>query len=208
MTQQTNYGKLVAHHKIKFIHWRTHTEIEDDINKWLTANLWKQEIKEIKLDLSQTWSWLAMIHYYEHVRMDRLDDVKTTDNKKVSSWWTRHIAPSQTTIQSHNKKLKSNSQLDMLKVNQSLKDLEPQVKPKKEIDAEPQNNPKIPEWYTVASKDVTVTQEEPEAIQKEHDTNFDKSKPINELMNPEWELADDNRGDFTQEEIDEPTTIW
>lgn len=127
-TTPVNVWKLVANHQIKFIHGRSHAELEIDVNKRLTTNLGKYEIKEIKLDFSQSGAWLAMIHYYEHIRMEQITN-KIAENKvnppQVSAW-TKHIAPSQNTPLSHNTKQATITiQPDMNSINNTLDKLKP-----------------------------------------------------------------------------------
>lgn len=127
-TTPVNVWKLVANHQIKFIHGRSHAELEVDVNKWLITNLGKYEIKEIKLDFSQSGAWLAMIHYYEHIRMEQVTN-KIAENKvnpPQVSMWTKHIAPSQTTPMSHNTKQETTViQPDMNSINNALDKLKP-----------------------------------------------------------------------------------
>jgi len=49
-----NLAKLKARHQIKFIHGRSFQDLENDVNRFLAGQIGEIEIREIKLDLSQT----------------------------------------------------------------------------------------------------------------------------------------------------------
>lgn len=172
-TTPTNMWKLVANHQIKFIHGRSHAELEVDVNKWLTTNLGKYEIKEIKLDFSQSGAWLAMIHYYEHVRTEQVTNkiAEKKANPPQASAWTRHIAPSQNTPMSHNTKQTTtviqpdlnsiNNALDKLKPGDTTPVIQPEQTQVVEPVAEPTPEP-IPEPTPLVKPDTRgdLTQDE------------------------------------------------
>lgn len=125
MENQTpvNVWRLVAIHQVKFIHWRSHADLEADVNKWLAANAGKYEIKEIKLDFSQSGAWLAMIHFYEHVRKEDAKDIKPIQQQPKG---TMHVAPSKNTPQSHNVKSQVPIKPDLNSINNELDKMRPQ----------------------------------------------------------------------------------
>lgn len=218
----TNIWRLIAKHQVKFIHWRTITELEEDVNKRLTNAVGKYEVKEIKLDLTQTWALMWVIHYYEQTRLvdsatlqktgSSLQPTSTSTWHQVAKkrgvsieWGTKHIAPVQNTPASHNKKETTPIiKPDLNTINNELDKMKPEVKP-----TEPK--PVEPEVITMTNEEIIM-----ESISQEIGVPLKKTKL------PEWyEVAstaepaaeptskdvddimkEDTRGDLTQEEID------
>jgi len=115
----TNLWKLIAKHQVKFIHGRTVSDLEDDINKRLDTNMWQYEIKSITLDLSWTGSRLGMIHYYAQSRIADNNKTVTTaasmyqsqsltkevvniKRKSATTGETKHVAPVMNTPATNN----------------------------------------------------------------------------------------------------------
>ena len=148
-----NMGKLVANHQIKFIHGRSHAELEVDVNKWLTASLGKYEIKEIKLDFSQSGARLAMIHYYEHIRVDNVESTKADRkaNPVSTPQGTRHIAPLENTPMSHN--VKTTSPYANV-VKNEIDNMKPTAKLEPEVEQESDNRPTIAELIAPEEDDM------------------------------------------------------
>lgn len=185
----TNVGKLVANHQIKFIHWRSHAELETDVNNRLTQNLGKYEIKEIKLDFSQSGARLAMVHYYEHIRLEQVD-AKITNNKTNTihqTGGTKHIAPSQNTPMSHNVKETVQIKPDVNSINNDLDKLNPghvDVNEQIVVPVTENKKTKLPEWYEV-DKPISTPVNVVDAKIEDDDL-----------------IATPSRGDLSQEDID------
>lgn len=175
MENQTpvNVWRLVAIHQVKFIHWRSHADLEADVNKWLAANAGKYEIKEIKLDFSQSGARLAMIHFYEHVRKEDAKDIKPVAS---ISKGTTHVAPSKNTPQSHNVKSQVPIKPDLNSINNELDKMKPQ---------EPT---KIPDGFVVEPATKTETTPEPIA----------ESLPKVEELDIDNIIEQDTRGDLSE----------
>lgn len=202
-TTPTNMWKLVANHQIKFVHGRSHAELEVDVNKRLTANLGKYEIKEVKLDFSQSGAWLAMIHYYEHVRLEQVTDkiAERKNNPQQVSGGTRHIAPSENTPMSHNAKQKIQIQPDLNSINNELDKMRPGIPAAKHdvneqlVEPATQDIPsedkpkktKLPEGYEVATPNTPILNPE---------IPVDERPSIADLITPP------SRGDLSQDDID------
>lgn len=197
----TNLWRLIAKHQVKFIHWRTVTDLEQDINKRLTNAVGKYEVKSIETDISQTWAMIAVIHYYEQTRLvdanpnskwslkttTTVVGAETTARKKGVSieWGTKHIAPSLTTPETHNKKQETvQVKSDIHSINNELDKMTAEsVDSKKELP----KKTKLPEGYEIAPTAETAAEPTPET---EPEDTIDGI------------LQEDTRGDLTQEEID------
>lgn len=211
----TNLWRLIAKHQVKFIHWRTITDLEEDINKRLTAAIGKYEVKEIKLDLSQTWALMWVIHYYEQTRLVDADSknkwslkttttvvgAETTARKRSVSieWGTKHVAPSLTTPETHNKKQETvqvkpdvhsiNNELDKMTAVPTPPTKDEETPVKDEVVVEEKKKTKLPEGYEVAPTAEIAAEPTPESEPETVDDVDDV-------------LKEDTRGDLTQEEID------
>jgi hypothetical protein len=162
----------------------------------LTANLGKYEIKEVKLDFSQSGAWLAMIHYYEHVRLEQVTDkiAERKNNPQQVSGGTRHIAPSENTPMSHNAKQKIQIQPDLNSINNELDKMKPGipaakhelVEPATQLEDKPKKT-KLPEGYEVATPNTPTLNPE---------TPVDERPSIADLITPP------TRGDLSQDDID------
>ena len=143
-----------------------------------------------------------MIHYYEHVRLENVEDTKKGSEKAPAQSGTRHIAPVTNTPLTNN--VKPKIQADVNSINNDLDKLKPQ------------SNPNIPAGYTVAkakteetkvvekinvAEEIKVVEEKKETIsepEQEPNSHVEDIAPL--VINPK--VASEIDLGFTTEEAD------